>query len=117
MNRKALITSRNRDTARISSGTTNENIIRKFCVEVAGPRRPCSARAKATPSGNVTTTVRDASFRLWITACWSAGSCRTDPVGSEMYQRSENPSHCVIDRPLLNENSTASATGNRVQAT
>src|SRR5215472_6029090 len=46
-----------------------------------------------------------------MTAACSAGSCRTELIGSEKYQRQEKPCQTLCDLPLLNENSTASAIG------
>ncbi len=102
---------RNSDTAKISSGVTNANSIRKLALPDPRPRQWWSDKAKATPSGTVISAVSDASFRLCTIACWRLGSFNTDPSGSQVYQRSEKPVHWVIERELLNENSTASATG------
>src|SRR4029077_7535676 len=41
----------------------------------------------------------------------------TEPVGSQVYQRSENPSHWVSERPLLKEKRTAVTTGIAIQIT
>src|SRR2546429_3213590 len=48
---------------------------------------------------------------VWTTAACRLGSCRTEFTGSAKYQRQEKPCQTLCDLPLLNENSTASATG------
>src|SRR6185295_11649310 len=48
---------------------------------------------------------------VWTTAACRFGSCRTELTGSAKYQRQEKPCQTLCDLPLLNENSTASATG------
>src|SRR5260370_42188188 len=48
---------------------------------------------------------------VWTTAACRFGSCRTEFTGSAKYQRQEKPCQTLCDLPLLNENSTASATG------
>jgi hypothetical protein len=117
MTRKALRNRRNSETARISSGVTNDSIMRKFDVPDPRPRQRCSDSAKATPSGTESIAVRLANFRLWTIACRRFGSCSTELFGSVTYQRSENPPHWVSERALLNEKSTAMATGTSDQAT
>src|SRR5215470_10300051 len=52
---------------------------------------------------------------VWMTAACRFGSCSTEFTGSAKYQRQEKPCQTLCDRPLLNENSTASATGTRDQ--
>jgi hypothetical protein len=48
---------------------------------------------------------------VWTTAACRFGSCSTEFTGSAKYQRQEKPCQTLCDLPLLNENSTASATG------
>src|SRR5207245_5114732 len=48
---------------------------------------------------------------VWMTAACRFGSCSTEFTGSAKYQRQEKPCQTLCDLPLLNENSTASATG------
>src|ERR1700746_237107 len=48
---------------------------------------------------------------VWTTAACRLGSCRTEFTGSGKSQRQEKPCQTLCDLPLLNENSTASATG------
>ena len=117
IDRNAWLNSRNSATARISSGVTNENIIRKLDDRDETPRQRCRPIANKTPSGTAITAVSSDSFSVWITACCSAGSCSTDASGSVMYQRRENPCHCVIDRPPLNEKITAWTTGTKIHTT
>src|SRR5712691_4383428 len=117
MNLKALMNIRNSDTARISSGVTNEKSMRKFDAADVRVRHRWRASANATASGTDIKTVREASFKLCTTAWRSAGSCSTELFGSETYHFVEKPCHCEIDRPLLNENKTAVATGMRDHST
>ena len=51
------------------------------------------------------------SLSVCSSAVCSASLCQTDSVESPQYQRSEKPCHVVRERPLLNEYSTAIATG------
>ena len=57
--------------------------------------------------------VNNASRTLCAKANRSDWSYRTDSAaaGSPTYQRVENPCHVLLDRPELNENRTAIATG------
>src|SRR6516162_10823797 len=48
---------------------------------------------------------------VWTTVACRFGSCSTEFTGSAKYQRHEKPCQTLCDLPLLNENSTASATG------
>ena len=67
--------------------------------------------ANSTPSGTVISVVSTPSLSVWTTAVCRLASCQTERTGSPQYQRIEKPCQTVRDLPLLNENSTAMATG------
>ena len=95
--------SRNSETARISSGVMNENIITKFVAAALRPRQRSRPSANATPSGTASSVVSDASFSVCTIACRIAGSCSNESSGSLSHHRRENPVKLEIDRVLLNE--------------
>ena len=57
-----------------------------------------------------------ASRTVCVSAVRMEGSLRTDPLGSQVYQRVENPCHVLRERPALKEKSTVMATGTRAQS-
>src|SRR5216110_624030 len=95
----------------MSSGSTNDRSIWKLAVDEILPCHRSMPMAKATPMGTAINVVRPARRRVWNSALWRSGSCHTDRTGSPKYQRHENPCHVLRDRPALNENRTAMATG------
>src|SRR5205823_2160233 len=115
MNVTSWTKNRNTATATAISGVTNEKSIRKFALF---PVRPChrsSATANATPNGTAMTATSTPSRSVLNRAVRSEGSCHTE-LTSPTNHLVENPCQAEIDRPLLNENSTAIATGTSVQA-
>src|SRR5215211_6309425 len=111
-----LVNRNSRATASRISGSTNDSSIWKLNPAASRPCQRSRPMAKATPMGTATRVVRVARRRLWTRACWSSGSCQTDSTGSCQYQRSEKPCQLERERPALNENQTAIATGSTDQA-
>ena len=103
-------------TAKMISGITNDSSIWKLKAPAMRPRQRSSPIANATPSGTATRVVSTASRRLCSSARCRSGSCHTDSTGSCQYQRSEKPCQLDRERPALNENQTAIATGRIDQA-
>lgn len=66
--------------------------------------------------GTATAVASVARRRLWNSARCRSGSFQTDSTGSFQYQRSEKPCQVERERPALNENHTAIATGRIDQA-
>ena len=58
---------------------------------------------------------RTASKTVWESALRMDSSLSTEPVGSQVYQRSEKPCQVLRERPSLKEKSTVMATGTKAQ--
>ena len=110
-NVSSCVTNRNSPTASSSSGITNEKIITKFRPFEVRLRHRSIPIAKPTPIGTVISVVRPASFSVWMTAECSSGLCRTEVTWLPTYHLVEKPCQVACEAPLLNENSTATATG------
>src|SRR3984957_13317228 len=98
-------------TAKISSGTTNDKIIRKLKLAEIFPRHLLIPSANATPTGTAMTVVNADSFRVWKIALCSCGLYQIELTLSPQYQRIDRPWNEDCDLPLLNENSTAITIG------
>src|SRR3984957_4720311 len=98
-------------TPKISSGTTNDKIIRKLNPPGILPRHLLMPSAKATPIGTAITVVSAESLSVWKIALCSCGLYQIELTLSPQYQRSDRPWNADWDLPLLNENSTAIAMG------
>src|SRR4029078_1525231 len=106
-----VVSTNSRDTASSTSGSTKDSSIRKFAPSGNLPRQRSMPIANSTPSGTVISVVMTPSLSVCSSAVCSAALCQPDSVESPQYQRSEKPCHVVRERPLLNEYSTAMATG------
>jgi hypothetical protein len=102
---------KSRPMARAISGITKVMRARKFAPDGIRPRQRSRARANSTPIGTVIAVVSTASSRVWVSALRRDSSFSTEPVGSQVYQRSEKPCHAPRERPALKEKSTVMATG------
>src|SRR6266550_1763908 len=102
---------KNRASPRMISGITNESSITKFAPAATLPRHRSIPNAKATPSGTAITIVLSESFRLWITAEWSSGSCRSESDGSVHHHWRLNRWTELLDRLALNETAIAMTNG------
>jgi hypothetical protein len=102
-----------------NSGVTNATSIRKLDAFDPRPRQRASPMASATPIGDATSILRTASLRLWFNAKRSQGSWSTDSAasGEPAYHQVEKPCQLLRDRPALNENCIAMATGIKDQST
>jgi hypothetical protein len=107
----SLVKRRNSETPRMISGTTNENSMVKFAPAAGRPRQRSIPRANSVPSGTAITTVSSESLNVWNIAVRSAGSVHSESKSSWYHQRIENPCHVLLDRPELNEKTTAITTG------
>src|SRR5579875_2204476 len=105
------VNTKNIATPKISSGITKDRIITKLKPVATGPRQRLMPSANATPSGTAIRVTYTDSRMVCTTAACRSGSCSTEFTGSVKYQRQEKPCQALCDFPLLNENSTASATG------
>ena len=106
-----VVTRKSSPMARAISGMTNDRSTAKLAPVGTLPRHRSRASANVTPSGTVMMVAMMARVIVWRRALRSAGSLRIDPFGSHVYQRRENPCHTLRDRPALNENRIATATG------
>ena len=104
------------ETASSVSGMTKDSSINALAVSGSRPRQRSMPIAKSTPSGTVMRVVITPSLIVCTTAVCRLASCHTDRIGSPQYQRIEKPCHAVRERPSLNENSTATATGSNDQS-
>src|SRR5262252_6095926 len=98
-------------TPKISSGITNDKIIRKLNVADVRLRHLLMPSANATPSGTQITVVYTESLIVWITAACRSGLYQTELILSPKYQRQEKPCQKLCDLPSLKENRTARPTG------
>ena len=117
MKPKARVNSRNRPTAKTSSGVTSGSSISTFETPEPRPRQRCSPIASAVPSGVAISIASAASTSECSSALHSVGSLRTLSVGSVQNQRSEKPCVDVRERPSLNAKRIASSTGSSDHAT
>ena len=72
--------------------------------------------ANITPSGTAMRVVITARITVCVSAERIDGSLSTDPSGSQVYQRRENPCHVLRDRPALKEKMMVMSTGTRAQS-
>jgi hypothetical protein len=55
--------------------------------------------------------VRSERRKVCVIAVRKASSCQSESKGSSYHHRIENPCHVLLDRPELNEKTTAITTG------
>src|SRR5262245_49990946 len=94
------------------SGVTSGNSIRKFAPPEPRPRHRASPIARPTPIAVAIGIVSSASFRLWTSAGSSVSSKFSEAESQiAVYHCVLKPWNVLRDRPALNENCTAIATG------
>ena len=106
---------KNSASPRMISGITNERSITKFAPVATLPRHRSIPNAKATPIGTAITIVLSESFRLWITAEWSSGSCRRESDGSVHHHWRLNRWTELLERLALNDTAIAITNGSSDQ--
>src|SRR6201999_4142504 len=99
------------DTAITISGVTSGTSISELAAPEPRPRQRARPSASSTPSGVAIAMSSAASSTLWISASVYAELWKTDWIGSPHHQRVENPCQTLRERPALNENRIAIATG------
>ena len=114
--RKSWRNSRSRDTPITISGVTSGSSIMMLTVPEPRPRQRCRPIASVTPSGVATSTEMIASIEGVLERRLQVGVVQHRVALSPVNQRSENPCQVVRDRPALNANRIATATGRIDQA-
>ncbi len=118
MKPNADVKSRNRPTAKTSSGVTSGSSISTFETPEPRPRQRCRPIASAVPSGVAISIASPASTSECSQRRRTAsGRCARSSVGSVQNQRSDKPCDDVRERPSLNAKRIASSTGSSDQTT
>ena len=110
-----LVNRNSRATPRMISGRTNDS---STWVEAGGQPAPPAVQAdgEGDPEGHGDQGGEHGQAQAVEQGPLQVGSFQTDSTGSCQYQRSEKPCQLERERPALNENHTAIATGRIDQA-
>src|SRR5882672_9115389 len=87
--RNRFVNSRNRDTPRMISGTTNEKSMVKLEKDAGRACQRSIPIANNVPRGTANSTVMKESLKVWSIAVRSVGSCQKESNGSWYHHRIE----------------------------